>query len=501
MPNQLRSTNQHSSAVVPIWRNVMRLISLLCVSSVLVYQLLRPLPALRAQSEVTRWEPPVVLFDAGQAARVFNPLVFEDTEGRIKILWEVVTETDMEPGSWSNGIYCVDGDGSYWSQPIDVIVDPDGGQTFWPQHALDAYGRLHLVWIGANSNLFYSQVPSADSCDARSWATVELPITDQVLHADIAVDNQDNLHVAFAARDEDIYHTLSTDDGLSWSDPVRVSSVGPSVTSAFPSLAVDTSGRIHVAWEEIEPSNASPSLGLYYSSSPDGGQMWSSQTKFSQAEGEYTQPSIVALQDGSVHLLWNGRISTRGRYQQWSTDGGMSWSAITEFIPKSMGGGQTGPPNAATDSAGTLHVVTGTDDTTAIAWTGQRWLAPQDIGAYETFGNMEDQNIGVALGNRLHVVANAGLQEIVLMRGTTAAAEVATEFKVLPTQPTKQVTATPTAAVTPESTRMLSAEALMPDSPSSRQTGSSFSLLMFSSGLVFLFMLVVIAIVVRRRHL
>jgi hypothetical protein len=460
------------------------------------------LPALvsSAQEVSTRWEQPVVLFDVAQTAKVFNPLVVEDTEGRIKILWETTTATAAQPGDWANGIYCIDGDGSDWSAAVDVIAAPDGGRTFWPQHAMDAYGRLHLVWLGTNARLYYSRAPSAQACDARSWETTALPISDQVLHGDIVVDADDILHVAYAARAKDVYYMRSLDDGLSWTEPVAVSSVQPMVATAFPSLAIDLEERVHIVWEQNQLPDGVPSLGLFYAWSQDDGQTWSSAVLFSEVEGEYTEPVVAALDNGTVHLLWNGRIFTRGRYHQWSIGGDPAWGSINEFVPKNMGGGQTGPPGFATDSAGRLHVVTGTDETTYAAWSGQNWSPAYDIASFQVFGNMEHQNIAIAQGNVLYVVANAALQQIILIRGQTDAPEIAPDFESLPTGPLQPLS--PPATATPQATPApaLAAVTLPSQSASPPSDGGSLTPILLSSALAFLIVAVVVVVNIGRRR-
>lgn len=485
--------------MIDLHRIPRHLVALLCAAAVIGW--LSPLtPRSTAQQAGTRWEQPVILFDAGQAARVFNPLVVEDTQGRIKVLWETITAGAADPGDLTNGIYCIDGDGETWSSAIDIIVSQGGGRI-WPRHAMDAYGRLHLIWLGPGARLYYSRVLSAEACDTRRWETMPLPVSDQALNADIFVDDRDILHVVYAALGRDVYYLRSLDDGLSWTDPVAVSDVQPTVATSFPSLAVDSEGRIHVAWEQNQLPDGVPSLGLFYASSQDGGATWSPPVLFSQPEGGYTQPRVVALPDGTVHLLWNARIGTRGRYHQWSTDGGATWSSINEFVPKSMGGGQTGPPGVALDSAGKLHVVTGTDETTYAAWQEQRWLPAYDIASYQTFGNMEDQNIGVARGRELYVVANANLQKIILIRGLTDAPETPLQFTALPARPQEASPTTATPRATPTAEPGAPAPTLPPELASPPPQASSLAPVLLSSGLAFLVVAAVVAVALGRRRL
>jgi hypothetical protein len=381
--------------------------------------LVSPTRGAEAQEGLPGWGDPMVLFDAGENALVFKPFVVDDTEGGVNVLWEVYVEAMANHGELVSGIYCVHGDGTSWSEPIDVLVAPDFGRTYWPEHAVDRQGRVHLVWIGPDATLYYSRAPAADACDARSWVTAALPPRDGVMYGDIVVDEAGIIHVAYARSGKDVYYIRSEDDGLSWTDPVAVSSVLPTEATSFPSIAVDRANRVHIAWEENKLPDGVPALGLFYAVSTDSGDTWSTPLMF--ADGGHTQPSIAALPDGTTHLLWNGRITTGGRYHQWSVDGGVSWSAPVEFVPKSVGGGQTGAPQFAIDSAGTLHVVTGAAGTLSVVWANQGWRTPETIMPFTTFGNLEHQSIAVSHGNILHAVASADLHRVVWARGQSAA--------------------------------------------------------------------------------
>ncbi|NLG27893.1 MAG: exo-alpha-sialidase [Chloroflexi bacterium] len=379
------------------------------------------LPA-AAQSPDIRWGEPGVLFDAGSGARVFNPFVVPDPYGGVHVLWEVTTEGTQGESEYANGIYCVDGDGVTWSEPVDVIVDPAGSRTFWPQHAISDAGRLVVVWVGGNLQLYVSVTDAADACLARSWRTGVVAAAGQVQNAAVAVDSEGALHVAYAARGQAVYYIQSSDEGLSWSAPVAVSTARPDVASAMPEIAVDADGRIHVVWEEAQLPQGVPGLGVYYARSVDGGVSF--EPARTLADGKHTQPNVAALDDGTLHLFWNGRAGTQGRYHQWSQDGGANWSPVLTILAPGTGGGQTGAPRWAVDSSGALHLVTGTDNSDHVSWTGSAWGSGQNITAYDAFGNMEHQNIGISRGRELHVVANASTVRIIYVRGVTDAPEL-----------------------------------------------------------------------------
>ena len=59
---------------------------------------------------------------------------------------------------------------------------------------------------------------------------------------------------------------------------------------------------------------------------------------------------------GRVHVAWNGVVGVGGRYHQWSDDGGLAWSAVADVVAAGQGGTE-GPPQLAIDSADTLHLL------------------------------------------------------------------------------------------------------------------------------------------------
>ena len=471
----------------------------LLLRAVILFLSTWPTPSVHAQSGGTQWGEPVVLFDGSSAASaanpriLFYPFVVVDASDSIKVLWEVSLASGADSNQLANGIYCVEGNGTNWSEAIDVINAPEGAGTFWPQHAVDRWGRLHLVWVGANGTLYYSRANVADACRARGWETSAIPISDQVLYGNIAVDQQGVIHVAYAARDKDVYYMRSQDDGLSWSVPAGASSVKPLVATSFPSIAVDKAGRVYVAWEENQLPDGVPGLGLWYAVSRDDGLTWSPPLEV--ADGSHTQPNIAVLDDGTIHLFWNGRASTRGRYHQWSTDGGQTWTRPIEFIPKSQGGGQTGFSRSAVDSIGNLHLVSGTDAVTYLEWNGRQWLDPP----VNVLGYLEYPNVAISRGRVLHVVASDH-QRIVYIRGTTNAPEVAAEIPPLPTrsaEATLGIARAETQTPLPPSPTMVAPTI---DTTDLRKAGTSFSPIVLSAGAVLVFVFAVVAIVRTRQR-
>jgi hypothetical protein len=56
----------------------------------------------------------------------------------------------------------------------------------------------------------------------------------------LAIDSLDTLHVVF----DGVYYTKSTDSGITWSTPLKISGDD----GEMPSIAVDASGYLHTVW-------------------------------------------------------------------------------------------------------------------------------------------------------------------------------------------------------------------------------------------------------------
>lgn len=140
----------------------------------------------------------------------------------------------------------------------------------------------------------------------------------------------------------DILAMHSTDEGQTWSAPVRIAQT-PSTSPGDPdsgsqirslpivSLAVGPTGRAHVVWNEI----ASPrSSTIRIADSTDRGASWSAPRVVARSGGQAFLPSVAAGRDGSLGVLYddtrNDKAGDRGLTTDvWldvSRDGGSTWS-------------------------------------------------------------------------------------------------------------------------------------------------------------------------------
>ncbi len=259
-------------------------------------------------------------------------------------------------------------DAGAWTQPVDVVAMP--GVLQGPSAVVDQFGRIHLIWQGPGNALFYSSADVVDATTATGW-TSPASMAQSNPHAHIVIDVTGTLHIIYPALvDGGIYYMSSVDGGQTWTSPTLVANpVRVNATSDFTRLAVAPNGDLHVVWTELTLPSGWPPLGVFYAQSTDSGLTWSEPVEM--ASDGYLEANIVTVDENEVHVVWNAMGSISGRYHKWSGDRGATWSETSEFVSRDLGGGSTGPPGLTVDSIGDVHVVVNTYDTVQRTGTGE----------------------------------------------------------------------------------------------------------------------------------
>jgi len=242
-------------------------------------------------------------------------------------------------------------------------------------------GDLHAVFIKDDED--GQQVCHAVSTDAGLTWTPEYLTTGSYNQekVSIAVDSQDNLHVAWSgkhassATNAQIRYIKYT-NGVGWGDITNLST-DTSYWQDGPSIAVDGSDYIHVTWS-----------GRYAASATI------SQVRYRKFTSDY------------IHVTWSGRYAASAtisqvRYRKF-TD---SWQTIENLT--SDGGDQTWPC-VCIDNSNYVHISWyGYSDVKEQVWTryilnNGSWQAIEDIvvgGAYNSMAIDDDDNIYLTGGS------------------------------------------------------------------------------------------------------
>jgi len=177
---------------------------------------------------------------------------------------------------------------------IWISESTDGGVSFGTNHLVQS-----SVW--GYPNLFISM--DSDPLNGRIY----------IGYADSHVQTP---------RDYDIFVTSATSVSGPWSSPVKVNDdpAGYSTGQFWPSLDVAPDGRLDIMWydKRDDPNK----VGVYYSSSSDGGTNWSPNVKVTDLTAGFTPSNdyagdyngIVALNEKSQVIWMDNRIGNQEIY-------------------------------------------------------------------------------------------------------------------------------------------------------------------------------------------
>lgn len=103
----------------------------------------------------------------------------------------------------------------------------------------------------------------------------------------------------------EVYYRRSTDGGANWSSAKRLTWVSGS--SYYPIVAADSSGYVHVVWQDDSPGNNE----IYYKRSINGGVSWESGKRLTWAYGGSYTPDILVDSSDNIHVFLANPASSR----------------------------------------------------------------------------------------------------------------------------------------------------------------------------------------------
>jgi hypothetical protein len=159
-----------------------------------------------------------------------------------------------------------------------------------------------------------------------------------------------------ANRSRRVYLTRSTDNGASWSAPVRIDhnpAAAPAIASE-PRIAVDGAGGVFVVWRDNRHGNGA----IYFNYSLDSGATWQAadsrlDTDMPAGAAHSTSPCIAADPGGNVHVAWEDyRNGYADIYANSSNTRGVSWRASDVRLDMDLLGHDSLAPVIAADAGG-----------------------------------------------------------------------------------------------------------------------------------------------------
>lgn len=221
------------------------------------------------------------------------------------------------------------------------------GQAWPPSVARDHNGALYVAWADTSSNVYVSKSSdNGSSWGAPSRVDPAAPESFDTGPAIVAAPSG-TLYVVWnqywsggIARSLTV--ARSTDQGVTWGGKVNITTPTRTYDFYSHSLAVDSAGRLHLAYTSLSGLVSSDAWDSNYTRSDDGAS-WSAPVRLDSTTTFGIWPMIVADASNRVHVIWyDNRQSSSGTPTYWyrrSNDRGLTW---TMEMPISQGRFGTG---------------------------------------------------------------------------------------------------------------------------------------------------------------
>ncbi len=305
-----------------------------------------------------------------------NPSIVVDSAGNIHIAWH--DETDHKfTGDGLYDIFYKRWNSTSFTWTITELISTENNRASeYPSLAVDSVDNVHIVWqdkenyidCGYDYDIFYKHW----NASTESWSTTEVistKSTEDSFFPSIAVDSAGNVHVAWddgtdysgSGVDKDIFYKRWNSTSSTWSI-TEVISVDNANYSLFSSIAVDSAGNVHVAWDEfIYGSEYLEDPNVFYKHWNASTESWSTTELVSTESSTYSYYNSLAVDYvGNVHIAWQDWTDYNGAgidwdifYKHWNASS-ESWSTTEVISTESTESSST--PSLSIGSSGNVHI-------------------------------------------------------------------------------------------------------------------------------------------------
>ena len=172
------------------------------------------------------------------------------------------------------------------------------GGPFFGTPSIDRYGDyVHLAYVIQNKWMIYARFNTLSS-ELEDTTFFDRESTSPSLLPRITVEEED-IHIVWAEYENDVWgirYRKSTDGGQSFGEIVSLSS--SAAGALHPDIAVDGQ-TVVVMWEDYRDGNGE----IYGIMSPDGGNTWGQETRFTWNDSFSAFPRVAGYQ-GRFYMAW-----------------------------------------------------------------------------------------------------------------------------------------------------------------------------------------------------
>ena len=254
------------------------------------------------------WSSPAVIADFGSGWQFF-PWVSADKNGRVSVL--LLNSSDLTNiDSYITESYNY---GASFASPIRVSTQSSNpSNATWTHHYHGVTdltgGDSYCIWTdyrNNNANPYFS-LSNTLFYYATQNKSVNQIATSKNGQRKLVQDGSGNFHLVFSSGGEIFYRKSVS--GTTWQDPVKISYVNGS--NDYPCIALGYSNYIMVVWQRLTGTNT---YDIYFSMSTDGGSTWSSANRYTlETSLSSSGPQSVIARNSNISLTTVSYVSSSG---------------------------------------------------------------------------------------------------------------------------------------------------------------------------------------------
>ncbi len=224
-----------------------------------------------------------------------KPQISIGLNGSVNIVW-----ADNRDGNYKVYYEKLDNNGNTLID--DLRLTNDSAASFLPLIKSDNEGNLHVIWYDYRdgARIFYKKLNQNGNVliDDRRISSVSY----YSYYPDFSIDNLGHIHVVWDSTVEnlnrEIFYKKLDNNGNTLIDDLRLTFDNSS--SWNPSVASDSTGNVHVVWEDSRNGN----LEIYYTKLDNNGNTLVDDLKLI-FNSPIRNPSVLIGLNNSVHIVWD----------------------------------------------------------------------------------------------------------------------------------------------------------------------------------------------------
>jgi hypothetical protein len=245
----------------------------------------------------------------------------ETKDSIVHVVW-----TDNRHGNFELYYKRSDDGGSSWG--IDNRLTNASSNPSNPKLSIEG-SFVHLVWQDGrdlNNEIYYKR--STDN--GLSWSP-DTRLTNNRGNSNLPSisSSTQNLYIVWhdiSDGNNEIYYKRSTDNGLSWSDNIRLTD---DTSNSYSAVISVVDNYIHIIWLD---SRATGYPQLYYKRSTNGGINWGEDLQIVNVPAHITATRLK-VSSHMLHVMWqDNRFINSEIFYMRSTNSGDSWGTVTRLI-------------------------------------------------------------------------------------------------------------------------------------------------------------------------